>query len=211
MRGGSARWLRPLAMPAACGGASLALAVTATMVMRGAEIPLFVAHLVVGVLAAGAAYLIDDPAAEATAVVPRSLLRRRLRTVLPGLGVICVAAVPIAGVLQWRSPTLPLGLLAWETAGLAGWALAAAAIVFRSDPEPGNLVAALLGLLVLGALIGQSRLPINLLKTDSSDAIGAGWWAVLALASATVLLWTSSGPRPRSSARTTSGPATPSP
>jgi hypothetical protein len=210
MRGGSARWLRPLAMPAACCGASLALVVTVTLLLRGAEMPLFVAHLVVAVLAAGAAYLIDDPAVEATAVVPRPLLRRRLRTVLPGLGVICVAAVLVAEVLQWRSPSIPLGLLAWETAGLVGLSLAAAAIVFGSDPEPGNLVAALLALLVLGTLIGQSMLPVDLLETGSGDAVGANWWAMLAGASAMVLVWTSLGPRVRSSARTTSGPATPS-
>ncbi|MGA8977479.1 MAG: hypothetical protein WB473_00015 [Pedococcus sp.] len=131
MTSGSPGWLPPLAMPAACGGAAVVLALTSTVLLRGAEVPMFLAHLVVVLLAAGPAYLLDDPAAEATAVVPRTLLNRRLRTIFPGLGVTALASAAVAAVLGWRSPSLPLGLLAWETLGLVGVALALSATVFR--------------------------------------------------------------------------------
>ena len=192
MTGGSARWLLPLAMPSACGAAALFLTLTSTLLLRGGEVPIFLSHLVVVLLAAGAAYLLDDPAAEATAVVPRTLLNRRLRTLLPGLGVTALAVTAVAAVLVWRSPSLPLELLAWETLGLVGFAVALSAAFFRhGEPEPGNLVAALLVLVVLGTLIGQPALPVDLLDTGSNRAIGAGWWGAATAASAVVLVWTS--------------------
>ena len=190
MTRGSARWLLPLAMPTACGAAALILTLTSTLLLRGGEVPVFLAHLVVVVLAAGTAYLLDDPAAEATAVVPRTLLNRRLRTLLPGLGVTALALTAVGAVLSSRSPSLPLGLLAWETLGLVGFAVALAATFFRlGEPEPGNLVAALLALAVLGALFGQSALPVDLLVTGRpSRALGAGWWGAATAASAVVLV-----------------------
>ncbi len=203
MTDGSARWLRPLAMPAACGVAALTLALTSTLLLGGGEVPVFVAHLVVVVLAAGAAYLLDDPAAEATAVVPRSLLYRRLRAVVPGLAVTGVAAAAVAVVLRWRSPSLPLELLAWETLGLVGFALASSAVAFsQRESEPGNLVAALMALLVLGTLIGQPALPVDLLSTGSDGAIGIGWWGGVAAASAAVLVWSSRRTSSRTPGRT---------
>jgi hypothetical protein len=209
MTGEMARWLRPLGMAAVCGGASVTLVVASTLVMDGAEVPAFLAHLTVAVLAAGAAYLLDDPAAEATAVVPRPLLRRRARTLLPGLAVVALAALLAAAVLHRWSPSLPLELLGWETAGLVGFTLAASAVAFRlGEAEPGNLVASLLPLLVLGVLIGQPALPVDLLTTVSADAIGAGWWGALAAISTLVLVHSSLAERLGSSARTRPGGAT---
>jgi hypothetical protein len=194
MTGEVLRWLRPLAMPAACGGAALTLALISTLLVRGAEVPLFVVHLMIAALVAGAAYLLDDPAAEATAVVPRSLLVRRLRAVFPGLAVTALAAISVAAVLRWRSPSLPLELLGWETLGLVGLALALSAVVFRQgEPEPGNLVASLLVLVVLGTLVGQRALPVDLLATGADGAVGAGWWTAMFAASTAVLVWRSLG------------------
>lgn len=192
MTSGSARWLLPLAMPAASGGTALVLALTATLLLRGGEVPLFLAHLTVVLLAAGTAYLLDDPAAEATGVVPTPLLTRRLRTLLPGIVVTALAATAVAAVLSSGSPSLPLNLLAWETLGLVALALALSSAFFRhGEPEPGNLVAALLALAVLGTLIAQPALPVDLLATGSDRTIGTGWWAVATAASAAVLVWSS--------------------
>jgi hypothetical protein len=192
MTGGWPRLLGPLAMPAACGGTALALTLISTLLPRGVEVPMFLTHLVIVVLAAGTAYLLDDPAAEATAVVPRTLLNRRLRTLVPGLAVTALATAAVAAVLGWRSPSLPMELLAWEALGLIAVALALSGAFFRlGEPEPGNLVAALLVLVVLGTLIAQPALPVDLLATGSDRAIGAGWWSAAVVLSAGVLVWSS--------------------
>ena len=101
------------AAPAIVGGLSLAL--------RGDEVPLLLVHLAVLVLAAGSAYLLDDSANDVTAVVPTSLLRRRLVILLRGLPFAALSWGAVMILLTWRSPSAPLTALSWEVSGLAAW------------------------------------------------------------------------------------------
>jgi hypothetical protein len=54
----------------------------------------------------------------------------------------------------------------------------------RGEPEPGNLVAAVLGLCVIGILICQPMFHVTLLVTDPAGPAKAGWWALVMVGSA---------------------------
>ena len=169
------------AAPAIVGGLSLAL--------RGDEVPLLLAHLAVLVLAAGSAYLLDDSATDVTTVVPTSLLRRRLAILLRGLPFMALSWGAVMILLTWRSPSAPLTALSWEVSGLSCLGVAAAAILSRrGEPEPGNLVASALGLLVIGVLICQPMFHVTLLVTDPAGPARAGWWAVVIVGSTATLV-----------------------
>jgi hypothetical protein len=176
----SAGRLEPMLPAVVAAGAATGLLLGLTLVMRGDEVPVFLVQPGVMVLAAGAAYLLDDTAREATDVVPRPLLRRRVGRVLPGLLVLALGWISVAQVLRWRSPSVPLDTLTWEAIGLSCLALAAAATVARrGEGEPGNMVASAGALLFLGLLIAQPLLHIRLLVTSVDDAARSGGWAAL--------------------------------
>ena len=159
--------------------AAIVLLAVLTLAQHGGEVPLFTTHLVVLLLAAGPAYLLDDTAADVTAVVPRSLLHRRLVIVANGVLVSAVAWGAVVLLLAWRSPSLPLWALTWETAGLIWIGLAASAVVFRHGiNEPGNQVGSALGLVVVGVLVAQRLLPFPVLVTANDGPARAGWWAI---------------------------------
>ena len=116
--------------------------------------------------------------AEVTAVVPRPLLQRRLVIVGRGVVMAAVAWVIVALLLQWRSPSVPLAALTWETAGLLWIGIAASAIASRhGESEPGNLVASALGLVVAGVLVAQPLLPFTVLITASDGPVRSAGWA----------------------------------
>jgi hypothetical protein len=164
------------AAPAIVGGLSLAL--------HGDEIPLLLAHLAVLVLATGSAYLFDDSATDVTRVVPTSLLRRRLVILLRGLPFMVLSWGAVMTLLTWRSPSAPLTALSWEVSGLSSLGVAAAAILSRrGEPEPGNLVASVLGLGVIGVLICQPMFSVTVLVTDPASPARAGWWAAVIVGS----------------------------
>ncbi|MGA8977478.1 MAG: hypothetical protein WB473_00010 [Pedococcus sp.] len=48
-----------------------------------------------------------------------------------------------------------------------------------------------MALVVLGTLIGQRALPVDLLATGPDRAISAGWWGAATAASVVVLVWSS--------------------
>jgi hypothetical protein len=173
----------------ASAAAAVATVGTLSLALRGAEIPLFLAHLVVLILAAGSAYLLDDSAVHVTAVVPRSLLRRRLRLLLQGWPVTALSWGAVMTLLGWRSPSVPLAALTWEVAGVSCLSVAAAAVVSRhGEPEPGNLVASILGLGFVGVLICQPMFRVTLLIADGSDPARAGWWTAVIALSVTAFL-----------------------
>jgi len=170
--------LRPAVPVAASAGAAIALLTAITLARRGDEVPIFTTHLIVLLVAAGPAYLLDDRAADVTVVAPRSLLRRR--AVIVGKGLLLAAAGwgVVVLLLRWRSPSVPLGALTWETLGLIWMGLAASAVVSRHGiSEPGNQVASTLGLVVVGVLIGQHLLPVTVLVITSDGPGRIGWWA----------------------------------
>jgi len=172
----------------ASAGAAIGLAALLALVMNGPEIPLVLVHLVVLVLASGAAYLLDDRAAQVTAVVPRSLVRRRLGVVAGGFLVAAVGWGAVWLILDRAFGTGPPAGLAWEAAGVFWLGVAAAAVLSRRQPEPGNVVASTLGLLFIGALISRPLPHVTLLISDSNGSAHHGWWAAIMLASLATLV-----------------------
>jgi len=142
------------------------------------------------VLACGTAYLLDDSARAVTDVAPRSRLRRRAGTVIAGLGLVAAAWAPVVLFLHGRTATTPVAALTWELAGLSCLCVAASAVAGRrGDAEPGNLVAAGVGLLLVGLVVTQPALHLSVLALTGEEPVHAGWWAsvvVVSLAIATL-------------------------
>lgn len=189
------RGLRPAWPVLATPGVAVVLVGALSLALRGGEIPLLPAHVVVLILAAGSAYLVDDPAAEVTAVVPKSLLRRRIAVVLSGLLVTALAWCAVIAMWEWRSPSIPVVALTWELAGMVALGVASAALVSRrGEPEPGNLVASSLGLVFVGVLIVQPMLHVTVLVTSGDDPARASWWAAVVLGSGAIAFVSSARP-----------------
>lgn len=174
-------------------GAAIALVSLLAVLLRRPEIPLVFVHLVVLVLASGAAYLLDDSAAQVTAVVPRSLLRRRLAAVARGFVVAVAGWGAVCLVLDRAFVNVPLAALTWEVAGLFWLAVAASAVMSHRDQEPGNIVASTLGLLFIGAFISRPLPHFSLLISESGGPVHAEWWALTVVASVVTLVAASSG------------------
>jgi len=184
--------LRPVVPVVASAGAATLLLGAVTLAERGGEVPLFITHLVVLLVAAGPAYLLDDRSADVTAVVPRPLLRRR--SVIVGKGMLVAAAGwgVVVLLLRWRSPSAPLDALTWETAALTWVGLAAAAVVSgHGVSEPGNQVASGLGLLVVGVLVGQRLLPFPVLVTTGDGPARIGWWVTATCSAVAIFVFAS--------------------
>ncbi len=179
--------LRPVLPVLASSTGAIILAGMVVLLVRSPELPLLFAHLVVLLLASGAAYLVDDRAEQVTSAVPRSLLRRRLTAVGGGVLVAAAGWGVIALLLEQAFASVPLTGLTWEAAGLFSVAVAASAVLSRRDVEPGNLVAPALGLLFLAALISPALTHVTLLLSQADDPSHAGWWAVTIIASAATL------------------------
>jgi hypothetical protein len=142
------------------------------------------------VLAAAAGYLLDDPAAAVTHTVPRPLWRRRSATVIRGIAVLTVAWALSLALLEWRADGVPVLPITLETAVIAVIALTAAALmIHRGEPEPGNVVAPAIALLGIGALLLQSSLGFTLfLSADPGSVALLGCWAAVAACALVVLL-----------------------
>ena len=184
--------LRPIIPVLVSTSAAILLTSVLAIIVRGDEIPLFLLQPVVLVLAAGAAYLLDDESKLMTDVVPASLLHRRTSRVLAGFAVLAVGGAVLAGMLQWWAPSAPLPALAWETAGLAFLAVAASAVTARhGESEPGNLVTSAGALIFIGVLILQPMLHVTWLVRSPEDSAHGGWWAAVMLAAALTFLLSS--------------------
>jgi hypothetical protein len=151
----------------------------------------FVGRVAELALAGGAAYLLDDAAAQLTTVAPRGPWRRRGPALAAGIGLLAGAWLGILAVLQWRDARPPVAESSAEllVMGLAG--LAAAALLFRlGDNEPGVIVAPMvvvlgLGLTIVGSVVGS---PIFL--ADAGPTLGriAGWSAAGAFAALMIVV-----------------------
>jgi hypothetical protein len=179
--------LRPVLPLIGSAGAALGLVVVLALLVDGPQLALLQAHLVVLVLATGAAYLLDDRAAQVTVVVPRSLLRRRLEIVAAGFVVAAAGWGAVVLLLERAFASVPIAALTVEAAGLFWIGAAVAAVASRHDIEPGNLVASTIGLVFIGLLLSQPLLHETLLVTDAGDPLHAGWWALTILASLATL------------------------
>jgi hypothetical protein len=142
--------------------ATVVLAVSSSLTLLGAsQLGPATAHLLQLALAGSAAFLLDDPAAELTGVVPPSLWRRRLPRVAGGC--LAIAAAWIVVLLQ--APALPARALSIELVVLAAVALAASASAAQhGDSEPGVLVAPVfvlcgMSVLLAGMVTGVALFP----------------------------------------------------
>ncbi len=184
--------LRPIIPALVSTSVAILLVGVLSTVTRGDEIPLLLLQPVFLVLAAGAAYLLDDESKSMTDVVPASLLRRRTSRVLAGFAVLAVGGAGLTGMLKWWAPSAPLPALAWETAGLAFLAVAACAVTARhGESEPGNLVTSAGALIFVGVLILQPMLHVTCLVRSPEDPAHRGWWAAVMLVAALIFLLSS--------------------
>lgn len=138
-------------------------------------------------LAAGLAFLLDDPARHTTTPVP---VRRPVRQLLRAALVVPFAALfwTAAVLLVPAAVRPPVGAVTLEAATMFTLALAlsAAAIRFREEPRPGTGVTAVL---LIGAVLSPLLLPDRweLVVTVTDDRWAAAherWGVLLAAASA---------------------------
>jgi hypothetical protein len=171
--------LRPLGVALVGSAASVPLVAAA---VPGPGVPPFLLHVLVLAVGAGAAYLLDDPALEATQVTPRARARRLTLVVPLGLSSVGLAWVAVAAVAKRWTPELSSATLAAELFGVALLALTASAVLLRrGDACPGNRVAAAVGLGALAELVGQpGRSALELLPDTASLPTAAGWGSLLA-------------------------------
>jgi len=151
-------------------------------------------------LAGGAAYLLDDAAAQLTTVVPRSQWRRRAPVVGAGVALLAGAWLGILVVLHWRDVRPPIAESSAELLVMGLVAIAAAAVLFRlGDPEPGAIIAPIVVVLGLGLVIVGSVGGAPIYLADAEPAMGrvAGWSAAGGLAVLTIVVSSSPRRRPR--------------
>lgn len=145
---------RPPRALAAAAAAAVVLVVVAAVAQPTAGVPSVVVLISELLLAGGAAYLLDDAAVVLTSVVPLGLWRRRMPRLLSGVALLIGAWGLVLAVLRWQDSLPPVALVTGELAVLCLVALAAAAVLAaRGEPEPGGLVAPVVGLLGIGAYI----------------------------------------------------------
>jgi hypothetical protein len=124
--------------------------------LPGAEVSAFLVRLVELVLAGGAAYLLDDGAAQMTVVTPRSPWRRRAPALVSGAAVLAASWAGILLLLRSQQSAIPLGAVTGETAVIGALAVALASVlVWRGEPQPGSQVAPVVGIFGITALIAE--------------------------------------------------------
>ena len=139
---------------AVLGASALGAAVLALCTALPAHgLPLTYARLALIALAGATAFVLDEPAAAAVAAVP---VARARRTAVRSIAVSVPLGVWVTGVLALalRHPGTPVGGLLVEGAGVLAVALGgAAALRLGGREEPGELVASVLGAVLLGVLL----------------------------------------------------------
>lgn len=129
-------------------------------------------------LAGGAAYLMDDAAAQLTTVAPQGPWRRRAPALGAGAALVAGGWLTSLAILQWRGVRPPLAESSAELVVMCLVAVSAAVLLFRlGDPEPGAVVAPVVVVLGLGLTIVASVVRSPLYLTDADPAPGrvAGW------------------------------------
>ena len=193
------RTSQPVAFTAA---GVLALVLIAALAQPEAGVPPVVVRLAQFGLAGGAAYLLDDAAAQLTTVTPPGPWRRRAPALSGGVAVLAASWTAVLLVLGWQDSAPPVGTATGELAVLALTAVAASSVLVGSgDPEPGLRIAPPVVLLGISALIAESVLRTTLLLPWDGSGPGRGIlgvWAAAALVALAVLLLTSRDPAGRS-------------
>jgi hypothetical protein len=166
--------------------APVALVLLASLVPPASGVSPLVVRIAVLVLAAAAAYLLDDAALVLTTVTPVGLWRRRLPRLGWGVAALAVAWSSVLLLLRWQE-SLPS--VAWPTVELVVLclvALAASALVAgRGEPEPGSVVGPVLALLGITAVFAEQVLRTTIfVPWDGSGGPGVrlAWLAAGAIA-----------------------------
>jgi len=169
--------LRGVNWPALLGGSAIGAGILAVCVAFAAGgPPLLYVRLALVALAAAAAFVLDEPSAEAVDAVP---VTRGGRTAIRVTAVALPFAVWTAAVLarERRNGATAVGALLVEGAGMLAVAVAVSAVLrLAGRAEPGEVVASFLGASMLGALIfrpAPGSVPIF--------PVGEGWAASTAL------------------------------
>lgn len=158
--------------------------VTAAFQQTAGALP-FVGRVAELALAGGAAYLLDDAAAQLTTVAPQGPWRRRAPVLTAGAVLLAGAWLGILVVLEWRDARPPVAGSSAELLVMGLVAIAAAAVLFRlGDPEPGAIIAPIVVVLGLGLVIVESIAGSAIYLTDAGPTLGhvAGWSAAGVLA-----------------------------
>lgn len=179
------------------GGGVVALVLLAAITLPGAGVSPFVVQVAELALAGGAAYLLDDAAAELTTVTPPGVWRRRARGLAGGATILAGAWAVVLLVLAWQASRPALMATSVQLAVLCLGSLAAAAVLFRrGDPQPGVRVAPVVVLSGVSWIIVWSmlRLTISLPWDVSDPAAIRAVWGMGGLVAAVVLVWASRDP-----------------
>lgn len=155
------------------------------------------------VLALGAAFVLDDPAAGTTAHLPVTVLRRRLARLAVALLGWATAWAGLIGIAM-RTPlggqSFPLGPVTLEAAAMVAMVLAAAAVAAPFVPEGLGGIAAGPVLIVTMGIAYAMAVPPWHLAMFVGDPMTPGWgaahvrWGFLLGASVLMLLWCSRDP-----------------
>ena len=185
--------LRGVNWLAVLGGTAVGAAILACCVaFTGNTPPLTYARLGLVALSAGAAFVLDEPAAAAVDAAPTTLRRRtavRLTAVTVPLSVWAVGVL----VLDLRNGHTPAGHLLVEGVGVLAVTVAvAAALRAYGVNDPGEIVATVVGGTILGCvLFNPPPRSVPLFPVSQGWAASTTLWCALAVA-ATILVVTAS-------------------
>src|SRR6185436_17498431 len=183
-----ARTAWPLAMTALVTTALVGFA--AAFQQTAGALP-FVGRVAELALAGGAAYLLDDAAAQLTTVAPQGQWRRRGPVLAAGVALLAGAWFGVLMILQWRDARPPVAESSGELVVMALMAVAASSLLFRlGDNEPGGIVAPMVVVLGLGLTIVGSVVGFPIFLADAEPTLGriAGWSAAGAFAALMIVV-----------------------
>jgi hypothetical protein len=149
-------------------------------------------------LVATGAFVLDEPAAAAVDAAPWSRLRRTAAR-LPALGVPLGVWVAGVGALELRNGATAAGALLVEGVGALALGLAlAAGLRLAGRPAPGEWVATILGVGLLGLLVIDPPLPVTPFPDRDGWSASAVLWSLVVVVSAVVVAGASREPYRRS-------------
>lgn len=193
---GPAMTLRGVNWAAVLGGSVIGAAILAGCVAFAADgPPLGYVRLALVALVAGAAFVLDEPAAAVVDAVPIS---RRQRTAARSFAVIVPLAVWSVGVLalELRNAMTPALALLVEGAGLLAVTVALAAVVrLTGRIEPGEMVASVIGAAMLAVLtFNPPPRSVPLFPIGDGWAASTALWASLSVAAVALVIAASRDP-----------------
>jgi hypothetical protein len=188
--------LRGLDWAVVVAGSTVGAAILGACVAFAADGPPFwFLRLALISLVAGAAFVLDEPAAAAVDAVP---ITRRRRTAARATAAALPLAVWASGVLalEQRNNVTQVGALLVEGAGVLAVAVALAAVLrMAGRNEPGEIVATVLGAALLAVLIiNPPPRSVPLFPMYEGWAASTSLWSCVAVAAAALVVLASHDP-----------------